>query len=168
MKCWYSVYPWVLRNISQYAILLLKVSSGQKADKINAKRAAVVVNFTWLMATHRKTERRRHKGYVPHANLRVRKLSPYNSSCVLPNLYRRWKWQIIWAFTPRGDVAVFLCPALDNPGHFCHPAMAMGAWMHLHVSPARPQTRARVLGWHLLRSQEHHGVPQERSGPVGN
>lgn len=97
-------------------ILLLKVSSGQKADKINAKWAAVVVNFMWLMATQRKTARRRHKGYVPHANLRLRKLPPYNSFCILPNLYRRWKWQITQAFTPHSDTNVFLCPALNNTG----------------------------------------------------
>lgn len=97
-------------------ILLLKVSSGPKADKINAKWAAVVINFVWLMATQRKTARRRHKGYVPHANLRLRKVPPYNSFCILPNLYRRWKWQIIWAFTPHGDTNVFLCPALNNTG----------------------------------------------------
>lgn len=138
-------------------ILLLKVSSGPKADKINAKWAAVVINFVWLMATQRKTARRRHKGYVPHANLRLRKVPPYNSFCILPNLCRRWKWQIIWAFTPHGDTNVFLCPALNNTG-----PSATELWPRMYGcvprAPHPSQARMMGLGWHSSYSQEHHGV----------
>lgn len=167
LKCWYSLYLWVLINISQYVISLLKVSSGQKADKINAKWAAVVVNFTWLMATQRKTARRRHKGYVPHANLQLRKLPPHNSSCVLPNLYRRWKWQIIWAFTPHGDTKMFLCPALNNtaPSATKPRPQRRGCIPRApHPSPDPDDGFGVTLA---IQPQTPPALP-EHSGPVGN